>query len=106
MLRSVMMKICACLKGDNHPLYPQEERRYMVQSVKYVHQAIITSGQGWMDAEPEIALLQPDRYVVNEDGDKIEKRDFCTKRQIEYVVLKRQPKTGLPRRESSVLRGF
>ena len=94
------------LKGAGHPLFSQEERRYMVQSVKYVHQAIITSGQGWMDAEPEIALLQPDYYLVNEDGDKPEKRDFCARRQIEYVVLKRQPKNGLPRRESTALRGF
>jgi len=94
------------LKGEGHPLFSQEERRYMVQSVKYVREAIITSGQGWMDAEPEIALLQPDCYVVNEDGDKPEKRDFCARRQIEYVVLKRQPKNGLPRRESTALRGF
>jgi len=94
------------LKGAGHPLYSQEERRYMVQSIKYVHRAIITSGQGWMDAEPEIAFLKPDYYLVNEDGDKPEKRDFCARRQIEYVVLKRQPKNGLPRRESTALRGF
>jgi hypothetical protein len=59
-----------------------------------------------MDAEPEIARIKPDIYAVNEDGDKPEKRAFCQQRGIDYVVLKRTPKVGLPRRESTILRGF
>ncbi len=94
------------LKGPGHPLFSQDERRYMVASVKYVSQALITSGVGWMDAEPEIHLIQPDMYAVNEDGDKPEKRAFCEAYGIEYVVLKRLPGAGLPRRESTLLRGF
>jgi len=94
------------LKGAGHPLFPQNERRYLVQSARYVKLALISSGSGWMDAEPEIAWLRPDKYVVNEDGDKPEKRRFCEERGIEYVVLKRIPKEGLPKRESTLLRGF
>jgi len=94
------------LKGEGHPLFPEDERRYMVQSVRYVTQAIVSSGHGWMDAEPEINLLKPDMYVVNEDGDKPEKRQFCKERGLEYVVLMRKPKDGLPRRQSTDLRGF
>jgi cytidyltransferase-like protein len=94
------------LKGEGHPLFPQDERRYMVQSVRYVCQALVSSGQGWMDAEPEIALIRPDMYAVNEDGDKPEKRQFCAEHGIEYVVLRRIPKEGLPRRQSTDLRGF
>ena len=94
------------LKGDGHPLFPQDERRYMVQSIRYVAQALISSGQGWMDGEPEIALIRPDMYAVNEDGDKPEKREFCRAYGLEYVVLKRTPKEGLPRRQSTDLRGF
>ena len=94
------------LKGEGHPLFRQDERRYMVQSIRHVKQALISSGHGWMDAEPEIALIKPDIYAVNEDGDKPEKREFCAQRGLEYVVLKRKPKEGLPRRESTVLRGF
>jgi cytidyltransferase-like protein len=96
----------ALLKGAGHPLFPQDERRYLVQSVRYVTQALISTGQGWMDAEPEIALIQPERYAVNEDGDKPEKREFCRAHGLEYVVLKRTPKAGLPRRQSTDLRGF
>jgi cytidyltransferase-like protein len=94
------------LKGEGHPLFPENERRYMVGSVKYVKQSLISTGTGWMDAEPEIGIIKPDIYVVNEDGDKQEKRLFCEKHNIEYVVLKRIPKEGLPKRESTKLRGF
>jgi cytidyltransferase-like protein len=94
------------LKGEGHPLFPQDERRYLAQSVRFVKQALISSGQGWMDAEPEIAWLKPDVYAVNEDGDKPEKRAFCAERGLEYVVLRRAPRPGLQRRTSSGLRGF
>ncbi len=94
------------LKGEGHPLFSQDERRYLVQAVRYVYAALITSGTGWMDAEPEIEQLKPDIYAVNEDGDKPEKRAFCAQHGLEYVVLKRTPRPGLPRRESTKLRGF
>lgn len=94
------------LKGEGHPLFPQVERRYMVDAVRYVKQTFISTGVGWMDAEPEIGVIKPDYYIVNEDGDKPEKREFCNKHKIEYIVLKRVPGEGLPRRESTKLRGF
>ena len=94
------------LKGGGHPMFSQDERRYMVQSVHFVKQALISSGHGWMDAEPEVAVIKPDIYAVNEDGDVPEKRAFCKEHGIEYVVLKRTPKEGLPKRQSTDLRGF
>jgi cytidyltransferase-like protein len=94
------------LKGEGHPMFSQEERRYMVQSVRFVKQALISSGYGWMDAEPEVAVIKPHIYAVNEDGDVLEKRAFCEQHGIEYVVLKRTPKEGLPERKSTTLRGF
>ncbi len=94
------------LKGDGHPLFSQEERRYMVGSIRFVKKALISTGNGWMDAEPEIEAIKPDMYAVNEDGDKPEKREFCEKRGLKYVVLSRTPAEGLPRRESTHLRGF
>jgi len=94
------------LKGDGHPLFPEAERRYMVQSIRYVKEAVITTGNGWMDAEPEIRRLGIDAYAVNDDGDKPEKRAYCDSNGLEYVVLTRTPAPGLPRRESTELRGF
>jgi cytidyltransferase-like protein len=96
----------ALLKGPGHPLLTQEERRYVVGSIKYVKQALITTGSGWVDADPEIRRLKPDIYVVNEDGDKGGKREYCQELGLEYLVLKRTPAPGLPKRSSTDLRGF
>ena len=94
------------LKGPGHPLFPQEERRYVVSAIRYVTQALIATGQGWLDAEPEILRLKPHIYAVNEEGDRGGKREYCTAHGIEYLVLKRTPAPGLPRRTSTDLRGF
>jgi len=94
------------LKGQNHPMFSQEERRYIAGSIRYVKEALISSGQGWLDAEPEIRRIKPDIYAVNEDGDRPEKQQYCQDNGIKYVVLKRLPKDGLPRRQSRVMRGF
>ncbi|MCX6925314.1 MAG: adenylyltransferase/cytidyltransferase family protein, partial [Verrucomicrobia bacterium] len=79
------------LKGAGHPLLPQEERRYAVGSIKYVKEALISSGEGWLDADPEIRRLRPDIYAVNDDGDKGGKREYCAKLGIQYLVLQRTP---------------
>lgn len=94
------------LKGDHHPLFPAQQRQYIVGAVRYVRQALISTGSGWMDAEPEFAQIKPDIYVVNEDGDKPDKVAWCQKAGVEYRVLKRLPKAGLERRQSTALRGF
>lgn len=78
----------------------------MVGSVRYVKECRVTTGTGWMDAEPEVYKIQPDIYAVNEDGDKPEKREFCAKHGLQYVILKRTPKEGLAKRSSTKLRGF
>jgi cytidyltransferase-like protein len=94
------------LKGHGHPLLPQQERRFMVASVRFVTQALISSGEGWLDADPEIQRIRPDLYAVNEDGDKGGKREYCAAHGIEYLILKRAPAPGLPARSSTDLRGF
>ena len=87
-------------------MFSQDQRRFVVQSIKYVKQAFIATGSGQLDAKQEIYQLKPNILAVNEDGDRPEKRDFCKANGIEYVILKRLPKPGLPRRQSTTLRGF
>lgn len=94
------------LKGEGHPFFSQDERRYQSASVRFVGQALVATGEGWLDAEPEIRAIKPDLYVVNEDGDRPEKREFCRDNGIEYVLLHRAPRPGLPQRTSTDLRGF
>ena len=94
------------LKGEGHPMFPAAERRYMAGSIRHVKQALVSSGHGWLDAEPEIERIKPDIYAVNEDGDQPEKREYCQAHEIQYRLLKRSPKQGLPKRQSRDLRGF
>ena len=94
------------LKGEGHPMYKEDERCFVVGSIRFVHRAYVSSGNGWLDAEPEIERIKPDIYAVNEDGDVPEKSNFCKAHGIEYRVLKRTPKEGLPKRQSTDLRGF
>ncbi len=94
------------LKGPGHPLFPEEERRYVVQSIRYVTEALISTGSGWLDAAPEIERIKPDIYAVNDDGDKGGKREYCREHGIEYLVFLRLPAPGLARRSSTLLRGF
>jgi cytidyltransferase-like protein len=91
------------LKG-HAPMFPEHVRRYMVSAIRFVSLALISTGEGWMDAAPEIERIKPDIYAVNEDGDRPEKREFCQRNDIKYHVLKREPKHGLPRRQSTQLR--
>ncbi len=90
------------LKYKNHrTLYPERERLFMVQSIRYVKEAFINQGSGVMDFVPTVEMLKPDRFVVNSDGSSEEKRRFCEERGIEYIVLERTPAEGLDARSST-----
>ena len=92
------------LKGKA-PYFSQEERRYIVGSIKYVHEARLASGRGMLDFKPDLIALKPDIFIVNEEGDTPEKRQLCKDLGVEYVVLERIPETGLPARSSSASKG-
>ena len=94
------------LKGQGHPRFPEQQRRYLAGAVRFVHRALVSSGSGWMDAEPEIRAIRAQVYAVNDDGDRPEKREYCRTHALEYLVLRRLPAAGLPRRSSTDLRGF
>ncbi len=81
--------------------YPEQERLFMVKSIKYVKDAYINAGDGIMDFVPTIDIVKPDIFVVNADGSSEAKRQFCQKRGIEYVVLQRTPADGLTARSST-----
>ena len=85
-------------------VYSEQERLFMVKSIRYVKDAFINAGSGIMDFIPTVDALKPDVLVVNADGDKEEKRKFCAERGIEYVVLSRDPHEGLTARSSTDLK--
>ena len=85
-------------------VYSEQERLFMVKSIRYVKDAYINAGHGIMDFVPTIDIVKPDILVVNEDGGNDEKRRFCEERGIEYVVLRRDPHEGLDARSSTSLK--
>ncbi len=82
----------------------EQERLYMVKSVRYVHDAFVNSGSGIMDFEKELMQLKPDIFVVNEDGYSPMKKQICDDLGIELKVLERTPDAGLPPRSTTALR--
>ncbi len=85
-------------------VYSEQERLFMVKSIRYVKDAFINSGHGIMDFVPTVEALKPDVLVVNEDGSNEDKRRFCAEHGIEYVVLQRKPSEGLEARSSTDLK--
>lgn len=91
------------LKG-HEPKFNEDERLYLVQSIRFVHHARIGSGVGLLDFEPDMAEIQPDYFVVNSDGGSDIKRQLCAKYGVEYLELERIPKPGLPARSSTSIK--
>lgn len=85
-------------------VYSEQERLFMVKSIRYVKEAYINSGHGIMDFVPTVEALRPDILVVNEDGSNDDKRKFCAEHGIEYIVLQRKPLEGLEARSSTDLK--
>ena len=82
----------------------EQERLYMVKSLKAVKDAWINSGSGLMDFETEVRQLKPDIFFVNEDGYTPDKQKLCDEIGIKLLVSKRIPRTGLPTRSTTALR--
>ena len=85
-------------------VYSEQERLFMVKSIRYVKDAYINAGSGVMDFVPTLDIVKPDILVVNSDGGNDEKRCLCAERGIEYVVLERVPQQGLQARSSTALK--
>jgi cytidyltransferase-like protein len=84
--------------------FTEAERLYMVASCRFVHEARLSSGGGMLDFEPDLREIKPDFFVVNEDGHTDGKQALCESLGVEYIVLPRVPKPGLPPRSSSGLK--
>ena len=91
------------LKGRS-TINKEQERLYMVKSLKAVKDAFINTGGGYLDFENEVISLKPEIFFVNEDGASPDKEKFCREHGIEYIVSKRIPHGQLPARSTTALR--
>jgi len=90
------------LKGRS-TVNSEQERLFMVKAVSWVHDAFISQGAGILDFETELREMRPDFFVVNSDGNILEKRKLCRELGIEYIVLERKPHQGLEARSTTSL---
>ena len=91
------------LKGRN-TINSEEERLYMLEALSCVHKVKINSGSGILDFLGDMKALDPDIFIVNEDGHTPDKEQICESMGIEYKVLKRIPYANLPVRSTTSLR--
>lgn len=91
------------LKG-RQTINSQDERLYMVKSIKYVTDALVNTGSGILDFDADIRKIKPDIFIVNEDGHSPLKEQLCKEIGIEYKILERVPEAGLPPRSTTAIR--
>ncbi len=91
------------LKG-RYPVTNEAERQYMINALKCIKEVRINSGFGIIDFLAELKNIQPDIFVVNEDGHTPEKEAICQQLNIEYRVCNRLPHEDLPVRSTTTLR--
>ena len=96
----------ATILGYKHhkTVYSEQERLFMVKSIRYVKDAYINAGSGILDFLPTLDIVKPNILVVNSDGGNDDKRRICEERGIEYIVLERDPHEGLKARSSTDLK--
>jgi cytidyltransferase-like protein len=91
------------LKGRS-TVNSEDERLYMLEALSCVHKVAVNRGSGILDFLEDMKILQPDIFIVNEDGHTPDKEQICKDSQIEYKVLKRIPHANLPVRSATSLR--
>jgi cytidyltransferase-like protein len=104
--------VCVCIGSDQtvyelkkrYPVNTENERKFMLEALRDVHEVCVSSGSGYLDFLPELDWIKPDIFVVNKDGFSKEKEQICIANGIELVVLEREPHAGLPTRSTTELR--
>jgi len=90
---------------DRPTVNKEDERLYMVMSIKGVEDAWVNGGMGLFDFfDDNLSFI--DILIVNKDQDFKEKRKWCRDRKIEYIVLDRKAKKGLPEHSSTEQRKY
>ncbi|HCA80777.1 MAG TPA: cytidyltransferase [Bacteroidetes bacterium] len=91
------------LKG-RYPINNQDERKYMLESLRCVTRCTINSGSGIMDFAGNEDALNADILFVNEDGHSPDKEEYCRRHELLYLISRRIPHANLPTRSTTTLR--
>ena len=87
------------INKGKRPIYTQEERGYILSSLKTVTTVYAPKDCTPLNFVP--FLDSYDTFIINEDGHTEEKKIECETKGVEYIVLKREPLKGLRENSSS-----
>lgn len=90
------------INKGKRPVYTQKERCYILSSLKFVSK--VFSPEDCTSLNFSRFLESHDIFIVNEDGHTEEKQNLCESKGLEYIVLKREPLTGLRDNSSTAIR--
>ncbi len=86
-------------------MYNEQERKYMLEAVKYVKKVYIGPDTGKiLDFAPLLDEVKPDIFFVNGDGSSEEKKAFVESKGIRYITSARVPHGNLPVRSTTSIR--
>ena len=92
---------------NKRPIYIEDERLYLVNSCKFVTEAKLSYNNiGKCSFKDYLQELKPDYFIINEDSHTVEKKKICEEHNVEYIILKREPRDGLPARSSTLIRNI
>lgn len=89
------------LQKNKKPICSENERLFIIKSLRCVKDAMISTKTGCTDFEEAIIKFKPDLFLINDDGNTEEKKKICEKYNIEYRVLL---KRGLNPRSSTMMK--
>ena len=86
-------------------LYSEEERKYMLEAIRYVKKVYIGPDTGKiLDFAPLLDEVKPDIFFVNSDGTSDAKKEFVEAKGIRYITSTRIPHADLPERSTTSIR--
>ena len=87
------------------PVYSEDERQYILESIIYVKQVKVSFGEiGPSSYIPYLEQISPDIFFTNEDGSGLaDKSKICSDRGIRFVQSKRLPPSQFQARSSTDL---
>ena len=94
----VLLWTDALVRSVTHrePKFPEQERLYCLQAIRFVHHVHLIAGLAESDTRPTVAGVNPQTWVVREAEDSPAKRAFCTERGLRYRVVADRHLAGFP----------
>lgn len=75
---------------NRKPIYSEEERLFMINSLSCVKKAILGHGEGILDFKENLKNIKPNIFIVMDDADSPQKRELCKLYGVQYAVLSKE----------------